>query len=275
MARVTDQPYCLVQSNLDPISPEILKVAFRAVGELVDNDAQILAADAFGILADGLSAETARTVAGQLAQAGIEVEVVNQSQIPTLPGSHTLHRCACLPEVFMAADSLGRDEPVDWSHVVLIAAGIVPIRETKRIVRTGYKIRLATGTLGVTPVAANYLVPEKEVSIRYRQEVHGLLDIVVLDEPYRYHIRADKFNYNYLADRQTLNKMENFALLVADLTSYAQGAALNRGTVAIRDDGIEATFSYPSRHAFEEETIWLLYKFGQRRGRAWPWMYSP
>ena len=111
MARVTEQPYCLVQSNLDPISPEILKDAFRAVDELVDNDAQILAADAFGILADGLSAETAQVLAGQLAQAGIQVEVVNQGQIPTLPGQHSLHRCACLPEVFMAADSLGRDEP--------------------------------------------------------------------------------------------------------------------------------------------------------------------
>ena len=108
----------------------------------------------------------------------------------------------------------------------------------------------------------------------YRREVHGLLDIFVEDEPYLYHIRADEFNYEYLADRFSRNKLENFAQLVSDIVSYATGAALNRGAVAIRDDGIEATFSYPSRHGFEEETIWLLYKFAQSRECRWPWMCS-
>ena len=115
-------------------------------------------------------------------------------------------------------------------------------------------------------------MPERELSIRYPREVRGLLDIFFQDEPYRYHIRADKFNYAYLGERQSRNNMENFAHLVGDLTSYVRGAALNRGAVAIRDDGLGSSFSYPSRHAFEEETIWLLYRFGQRRGRAWPWM---
>ena len=116
-----------------------------------------------------------------------------------------------------------------------------------------------------------YVVPEKEVSMRYRTEARGLLDILVEDEPYHYHIRADKFNYGYLGERPTNNKMENFTQLVGDMVSYATGAALNRGAVAIRDDGLEATFSYPNKHAFDEETVWLLYKFGQQRGKAWPW----
>ena len=270
MARVTEEPYCLVQSNLDPIRPEILKAAFRSVAELVDSDAQILSADAFGILADGLSAETARTVAGQLGQAGIEVEVIHQDQIPSLPDPHTLRRCGCLPEVFMATDSLNNDVPVDWSRVVLVSAGIVPLREAKRKIRTRYKVRYAA-TGFARPIA--YVVPERELSIRYPREVRGLLDIFVEDEPYLYHIRADKFNFAYLGERQNRNnEMANFAQVVSDVTSYARGAALNRGAVAMRDDGTEATFSYPSRHAFEEETIGLLYRFGQRRGRAWPWM---
>ena len=269
MTRVTEQQYCLVQSNLEPIEPETLKVAFRAVGELVDNDAQILSADAFGILADGLSSETARIVAGQLARAGVIVDIVHHEQIPALPDPHTLRRAGCGPGAFMATDSLGRDEPVDWSRVVLIAAGIVPLRETKRKIRTRYKVRYASVGLG-RPIP--HVVPERELSIRYRTESRGLLDVFVQDEPYRYHIRAEKFNYNYLGERQGRNKMENFIQLVGDIASYATGAALNRGAVAIRDERPEATFSYPSRHAFDEETIWLLYKFGQQRGRAWPWM---
>ena len=269
MAGVSEQQYCLVQANLDPIEPEILKGAFRAVGDLVDNDAQILSADAFGILADGLRAETARTVAGQLAQAGITVDVVHQGAIPNLPGPHILRRASCGPGVFMAADSLGRDIPVDWSCVLLVAAGIVPLREAQRKVRTRYKVRYSAGGLRMPVV---YVVPEKEVSIHYRAEARGVLDVLVEDEPYHYHIRADKFNYSYLGERQTNNQMENFTQLVGDIVSYATGAALNRGAVAIRDDGLEATFSYPSKHAFQEETIWLLYKFGQQRSRSWPWM---
>ena len=242
------------------------------MGELVDADAQILSADAFGILADGLGAETARIVASQLARAGVKVDVVEQDRIPDLPGMYGLHRCECWANVFMATDSLGRDVPLDWSRVLLVSAGVVPLREMKREVRTRYKVRYVGGTgMGLKmPIA--YVVPEKDVTIRYRTESRGLLDILVQDEPFRYHIRAEKFNYNYLGERQSNDEMENFVQLVGDLASYASGAALNRGTVAIRDEGMEAAFSYPSKHAFDEETRWLLSKFGQHRGRAWPWM---
>ena len=279
MPRSAEQSYCLVQSNLDRIDPEALKVAFRAVGELVDNDAHILSADAFGILADGLKAQTARTVANELAKAGILVEIVHEGQIPTLPDPHTLRRCGCFAECFMATDSLGRDVPVNWSEVAMIAVGMVPFREAKRVVRDRHKnplgsflggrIHMGSGILGAFGAA---VAPEREVSIRYKRESRGMLDIFVDCEPYRYRIRADKFNFSYLGERRGRKSLENFVQLVNDLTSYARGAALNRGAVAIREDGLEATFGYPSRHAFEEENIWLLYKFGLSRGRPWLWM---
>ncbi len=268
----------MVQSNLDPIDPRVLKVAFRSVGELVDNDAKILSADAFGILADGLSAETARTLANELGRAGVLVEIVQEQQIPRLPNSHTLRRGGCYQEAFMATDSLGRDVPVDWSRVVLVAAGIVPLREAKRK-QTRYKSVLsspvrASGGLGLATgyLRSMYAIPERDVSIRYKKVSHGLLDVILDCEPYRYRIVADKFNFSYLGERRSRKKLENFAQLVADMIIYAKGAALNRGAVAIREDGLEATFGYPSRHAFEEESIWLLYKFGLSRGRPWPWM---
>ena len=125
---------------------------------------------------------------------------------------------------------------------------------------------------GIIGVFGAVVAPEREVSIRYKQDSRGMLDIFVDCEPYRYRIRADKFSFSYLGERQSRKSLENFVQLVNDLTSYARGAALNRGAVAIREEGLEATFGYPSRHAFEEETIWLLYKFGLSRGRPWPWM---
>ena len=287
MAKAGAESYCLVQSNLQGIDPQVLKVAFRSVGELVDNDAKILSADAFGILADGLSAESARTLANELARLGVTVEVVSEQAIPKLPDSHTLRRGGCYENVFMATDSLGRDEPVDWSRVVLLSAGIVPIREAKRIVRTRYKSALSlpvtggaclgmmlspTGAITAAYLQAAYGAPERDVSIRYKTKSHGIVDVFVDCEPYYYRIVGDKFNYSYLGQRRSRKKLENFAMMVGDLVSGAQGAALNRGAVAIRDEGLEAKFAYPTRHAFEEETIWLLYKFGLVRGRAWPWM---
>ena len=152
MSRLRQESYCLVQSNLDQMDPEVLKVAFRAIGELVDNDARILSADAFGILADGLKAQTARTVANELAKAGISVEIVHERQIPTLPDPHTLRRCGCFAECFMAADSLGRDVPVNWSEVEMIAVGIVPLREAKRITRTRFKSPLGSFLGGRIPM---------------------------------------------------------------------------------------------------------------------------
>ena len=147
MSRLKEESYCLVQANLDPVDLQVLKVAFRAVGELVDSDARTLSADAFGILADGLSAKTARTVASELAKAGIAMEVVQEQHIPTLPGPHTMRRGGCSPEAFIATDSLGRDVPVDWSKVAMLAVGMVPLREAKRVVGTRYKRPL--GPLGV------------------------------------------------------------------------------------------------------------------------------
>ena len=123
-------------------------------------------------------------------------------------------------------------------------------------------------------IQSKYAAPDREISIRYKRESRGLLDVFINCEPYHYRIRADKFNFGCLGERISRKTMENFAQLVGDLIRYASGAALNRGAVAIREEGLEATFGYPSRHAFEEETIWLLYKFGLSRGRPWPWIQA-
>ena len=279
MSGLKKNSYCLVQSNLDRIDPEALKVAFRAVGELVDNDAHILSADAFGILADGLEVQTARTVASELGRAGISVEVVHEGQITTLPDPHRLRRCECSREVFMATDSLGREVSWDWSKVLLVSGGMVPLREAKRIIRDRHKTPLGRFLGGRIPMGFGVIgafgaavAPDRDLSIRYKRESYGLIDIFVEAEPYRYQIRADKFNYSYLGERRSRKKLENFAVLVGNMVSCAKGAALNRGAVAIRDEGLEASFAYPTRHAFEEESIWLLYKFGLRRGRSWPWI---
>ena len=58
--------------------------------------------------------------------------------------------------------------------------------------------------------------------------------------------------------------MDNFALLVQDVTTFASAAILNRGAESLRHDNT-VTFHYPTRHAFEEETVWLLWSAMQSR----------
>ena len=51
----------------------------------------------------------------------------------------------------------------------------------------------------------------------------------------------------------------NFVQTVRELLRRAPQAGANRGAVALAMEP-PATFTYPSRHSFEEETRWLLWR---------------
>ena len=73
---------------------------------------------------------------------------------------------------------------------------------------------------------------------------------------------ADRFNFAYLGDRRTESLPENFALLTRDLIQFAPQAALNRGASDLREN-TGKLLTYPSKNAFFEEIIWLLWRMQQ------------
>jgi len=75
----------------------------------------------------------------------------------------------------------------------------------------------------------------------------------------RFCLNAEKFNFSYLGERKTKDPARNFALLIQDAIQFSPHAARNRGAESIRVDR-EQVFAYPSKNAFHEEVVWILWQ---------------
>ncbi|KPK81336.1 MAG: hypothetical protein AMJ81_10695 [Phycisphaerae bacterium SM23_33] len=244
--------YAVVQKTLDPPSVEQLCRAVQAVPGLTRYDATVLAADAFGIIAENLSLESASVIQRRLAAEGYETELVDQDKLPTLPPPTGLRRADCLPECLVVYDALGRPKRIQWAQVCLVAAGSVRLSEFKRVERQ-YVVYHPGPWLLAVPVVLSDFADREERNLRLA------LEILIEAAPARYRATAHNFNYGYLGPRQHRRPAENFALLVRDLMQLAINASANRGAVGLAQDPAQ-TLEYPARHAFEEEMIWLLWK---------------
>ena len=81
----------------------------------------------------------------------------------------------------------------------------------------------------------------------------------------RYSINADQsvaLLFQYLGERRTKNLQTNFCLLVRDLIRYAPNATLSRGAYYLQQDPNSIGF-YPTKTAFFNELIWLLWMMGR------------
>jgi len=80
----------------------------------------------------------------------------------------------------------------------------------------------------------------------------------------RYTISAESFDFGNLESRLTPNLQANFSLLLEDLAQFAPHAGLNRGAYLATQGGGEL-FKYPSKHAFYEELVWMLWRISQAK----------
>ncbi len=256
-------PYAIVQKTLEPPSFEQLKAAFRALPQLTDVDAGPMAKDAFGILIQGLEMADAGRLLQALHAAGVEAEMVDEQSLPPLPPPRPCRRAQVRPDAFVAHDHLGRAHEIEWPHVILIAAGAVATRELKHVTEervVGYNA--GASRYGAGEAAQIIRVDHKDIE---EEHVRLWLELFLDIAPARYHITADKFNFAYLGDRMTSSRTRNYLALVSDCVGCASGAFLNRGAAAIGQEP-PTMRKYPSKHAFEEETVWQLWRhFGAGR----------
>ena len=247
-------PFAVVQTTLDVPPVELLRVAFQSLPQLTDNDAALMARDAFGVLVSNLSLDDANTLKLVLKNHGVKVQVVDERDLPALGAWKRTMQADAMAEQLILYDSLNRPIPIEWSRVTLIAAGSVNLTEFKRVAKTRIRRRMiGIGRCGV-------IVPIVETDVKHSEkEVPNLvLEIFLDDGASRYRILADKFRYTYLGQRASNRAADNFVMLVCDLIRYAEAAMINRGAVAMTEKP-PLTFKYPTRHAFEEESIWLLF----------------
>ena len=254
--------FAILQRSLEIPHAEKLKRAFRSVHGLTNSDAYTLANDAFGILENNLSPTDAVTLQGALRAEGVETAVVLQHDLPQLPPTKFVHQMDCLPDALVVHDAIGREFTVAWEQILLIAAGRVRLTvfEQERVTPSQSPLRETLDTWwpakprgrSFSPSAPEYISREREVP-------KHLLEVLLTGAVMRLQIEGERFRFNYLGDRKRPELAENFALLARDVMSFAPQALVNRGAYFLRQN-TPAVFEYPSKHAFHEETTWMLWQ---------------
>jgi hypothetical protein len=169
-----------------------------------------------------------------------------------MPQGKIVQRLDPKPEHLLIFDPLGRSIPLEWHHVYLIAAGAVRLTEFTR-----YQERRPTHMVhGDGDVSLHF---ETDTYTREEENVRLVGEVFVAGGAMRYSFEAQKFNFIGLGTRRTGNLPQDFTTLVRDLCQHSTHAGLNRGSAAIRA-GHSEFFTYPSRNAFQEEIIWLLWQ---------------
>ncbi|MBI3881910.1 MAG: hypothetical protein HY301_17845 [Verrucomicrobia bacterium] len=165
-----------------------------------------------------------------------------------------MHRVDCGPDALMVYDPLGRSFPIEWRHVMLVAAGNVRLSE----------FRTTTEKTSANPFTnERYANQTLAPQVRTHEEFvfKPLLEIILAGGVQRFQIEGGKMLFNYLGARRQKSEPENFTLLVRDLLQFAPHALPNRGAFFLKQEPPQL-FSYPSKNAFFEEIVWMLWRKG-------------
>jgi len=250
-------PYTLVQTGFEAPSVEQLKSAFQAVPGFTAFDALTIGRDVFGILMRGVELETASTMKNAFAEQHFETEVVDEAQLPQPPDPFQVHQLDCRDDALVIFDSIGRENPVPWEDISLVAAGntgMVEFREvwTERIVQA------------ITPhVGAPKIVVDHDLKEEHPER--WLLEIIA-GKDRRYSVNSAKCSpllFRSVGGSQAQGFDWNFGRLVRLILERAKNAASNRGAESLREAG-GAVFRYAGKTSFYDEMIWILWKMGWR-----------
>ena len=244
--------YAVLQKDISRPVADQMRRAFRSFNNLTDADAVRLAANAQGVLLRHLSADEARAFHRALVAEGVDAALVAENDLDLLPPGKSLHRLSLTEQALEVYELLGRAKPVSWGDIALVAAGSVRHVEISvtQTERSGVGLHPA---FGVWPKKAVQSVRKVE------SEAQLILELVLINGSARYELDAAQFPFKYAVDRPGLSTREKFVWLVREIANRATRAILNRGATDVRN-GVELVRGYPSRQAFTDEMIWLLWK---------------
>jgi hypothetical protein len=266
--------YVVLQKGLEPPPMEQMKAAFRGVPGLTSVDATMMCKNSMGILVRGVNQEEAQQIHSALATQGVETEVADQASLPVLPPMRHVTQVECTADALMIYDPVGRSFPLEWKDIMLVAAGRVGVIEFKRTSTPTVLPMEGGGGLGIVDefLFKNSGVPNLNVprtayaDPNYETtEVHHqrwMAEVVIKGAGLRYNMEAEQALqplFLYLGNRRTNDATENFKMLVQDICQSAPEAAVNRGAYYLRE-GNATAFGYPTKNAFYDEMVWLLWK---------------
>lgn len=255
------QTFAVLQASIEPPAVDSLRRAFTGLKGFTAADAHIVANDAFGILAKNLDAGRAAAFQRALAAQGIATELAPMSALPPMPPGKVIRRVDPLADAMRLFDPLGRSFPVEWRHVMLIAAGAVRVQEfvskTKLVERNPWTTpRNPRSGMDVLQFPEP---PLTETSRHEETTTKTQLEIVLTRGVQRYTLELGRASFAYLGGAADAEPVNNFATLVRDILRHAPHALPNRGAFLLRQEPPQL-FAYPSRNAFHEEIVWMLWK---------------
>lgn len=246
--------YAIVQKELLVPDAELLARAFCTLPELTQIDARNAANDAFGILLRGLDVERAGALQAALAHEGIETEAVREDELPSLPSARIVRQVEVTAEHLVVMDPMRRETRIPWGDLLLIAAGQVRTREMRRL-------RTALDEPGFhgAGVSQDAVTPSR---IRDEEHERLVVDLFLSDRAARFSLSADEFDFQHLGPRLSEDPAINFLSILQDLDQYAPHASLNQGAFLACQKPPQL-FRYPSKQAYQEELIWMLWRIGR------------
>lgn len=244
--------WCVFQMDLAPLDVEHVRAAFVGQPRLTAVDAVQMARNAYGVLADALTADEAAALHQALAAQGVESAVLPDERL-ALPHPRLVSRMEISEQALHPFDQYGRRETVPWARVRLVAAGQVGGKER---VERRYKAQASLASSSRTRV-------EDGVEVEFERTTSDelLLD-VLLDEPVQ-RLRGSSASFVFVeaTARGALVRDELFRQLVRRVLAHASRAVTNQGAADLRDDG-RRVHRYRSMRSYEREIAWLRWRFG-------------
>ena len=243
-----------------------MRRAFESVRSLTAADAPGLANDAYGILVKGLTAADAQVLKRALEVEGILTELLPDRLVPQLPPTKFVRRLEFGPDALLIHDPLGSRVPVEYRHLLILAVGTVETMEFRRAEPSASSIpRLSRRISGLRMQLEDFdraqSARQREVRVRRR-----FMELILSRGVARFTIEVEanqRFLFQVLGDRRTADLEANLGLLVRQLSAAAPSLLLNRGAYLLRADP-PTSHTYPSRNAFYEEIVWMLWQAAKR-----------
>jgi hypothetical protein len=248
--------FTVLQKGEQSPTIEQLKRAFGGVPGLLAPDAIKHCKETFGIIVRGFPEAQAGALQAGLKAEGVETEIIEDAQLPAVPVAKVIRRLECVPEALMIFDPYGRKFPVEWAHVMLIAAGSVrqATFERKRTEHEEAKIKFVHGVIPIIERTVKVAYNTNEASSSVLRA-----EIVLTGGVAQYSIEAEGFNYTCLGERVTQVVPANFLMLLKELVKYAPKAGLNRCAAAMMAEPATLV-SYPHKNSLQDEIQWWLWR---------------
>lgn len=269
-------PFALLQSRLEIPNVDALRRAFRGVGGLAPADAPTIARDGFGILLRQLTEEDAGALQSSLAREGVATEIVDERALPAVPPSKLMRRVVYRLDAFVGYDPYDRELVIPWDRVALAAVGQMAgagagwrsessLDGTTQTEVLLLENLLRTGTFEVEERQPKMVRPKSEI-----ESGIWVADFILVGGEIRFTLQAHQLAIVGLGERDMEDPLTNFFTFVRDSLWQLPSALLNRAAYALREELLDRLLDghadcprYPTRNAYHEELIWLLWRLRQ------------